>query len=228
MYKTAYPIYKPLYFAYKKSSDRDRINEIRNYVKEGMTVLDIGANIGFYTLLLSRLVGKSGKVYAFEPDATNFRHLSNNVRNCSNVVLHQAAVGEKSGNIKLFHSSDLNVDHQTFDSGEGRPYTEIPCVALDDVIPTPQKVDFIKIDIQGYEYYAFKGMSQLLQRSQPLLLMGEVWPYALQKAGTSVAQYLQLLQQAGLNSNILGNYDAAALQAKADDKSFYTDLIARK
>ena len=111
-----------------------------------MVILDIGANIGFYTRILSSLTGPTGKVHAFEPDPVNYAHLRDATRNLSNVTTHQLAVGEMTGKIKLFRSRMLNVDHQTYDNGEFRDHTETDVVALDNFMPVDIAVDFIKID----------------------------------------------------------------------------------
>jgi len=117
LYYLSYPIYKPLYFIYKGISDRKKIAIIEEYLKPGMTVLDIGANIGYYTKLFSKSVGSTGKVFAFEPDDTNFRHLKENTKGLGNVTTINKAVGEKSQQVKLYYSEEMNVDHQTYDSG---------------------------------------------------------------------------------------------------------------
>ena len=105
-------IYKPLYFFYKKISDRQKIALFKNIIKPGMRVLDLGANIGFYTVLFSKLVGENGKVFAFEPDAKNYKYLEENTKTLYNVTIEKKAVSDKTGKINFYISKDLNVDHQ--------------------------------------------------------------------------------------------------------------------
>ncbi|MCB0517167.1 MAG: FkbM family methyltransferase [Chitinophagales bacterium] len=230
LYYAAYPLYKPLYFWYKKISDKDKIQLLQNHLKPSMKVLDIGANIGFYTQVLAECVGENGEVWAFEPDETNFRHLQENTQQFPQVSAVQKAVGEKNKLLKLYFSDKLNVDHQTFDSGEGRNFKEIDCVSLDAYLPEDVCVDVIKMDIQGYEYFALQGMQQLIERSSPLLLIGEFWPYALHKAGIDAASYLQLLKSLGFEVTVEGfpHYTEVDFSAYKHQKSFYTDIIARK
>ncbi len=87
---------------------------ILRQTKIGDTVVDVGANIGYYTLLLANKVGKTGKVYAFEPDKINFEILAKNVKenNLENVVMINAAVGKKEGKLKLHRSEENFGDHK--------------------------------------------------------------------------------------------------------------------
>ena len=78
LYKNAFPIYNVIYPFFKRKQDKHEIALLKQYVKKGDIVLDIGANIGFYTKILAELVGENGKVYAFEPDKTNFSYLMKN------------------------------------------------------------------------------------------------------------------------------------------------------
>jgi len=219
-------IYKPLYFFYKKISDRQKITLFKNIIKPGMRVLDLGANIGFYTVLFSKLVGANGKVFTFEPDAQNYEHLEENTKTLYNVTIEKKAVSDKTGKINLYISKDLNVDHQSYDIGEGRDYEEADAIALDDYFLDNVKIDFIKIDIQGYEPVALKGMSKIIRQPGKMTVFGELWPYGLQKAGSSAEEYLQFLKKHGFKIKFFE--DEIDYNEKIKDKDFYTDFIAYK
>src|SRR3990167_1916537 len=107
---------------------------IQKEIQKGDVVLDIGANIGYYTLIFAKLVGENGKVFAFEPDPTNFDLLKQNVENngYKNVVLDRKSVSDKNGRLKLFLSEDNLADHRIYDSKDGRRFVEIESVKLDD------------------------------------------------------------------------------------------------
>ncbi|MEK7104597.1 MAG: FkbM family methyltransferase [Patescibacteria group bacterium] len=219
-------IYKPLYFFYKNISDRQKIALFKNIIKPGMRVLDLGANIGFYTVLFSKLVGENGKVFSFEPDVKNYEYLEENTKTLYNVIIEKKAVSDKTGKINFFISKDLNVDHQSYDSGEGRDYEEADAIALDDYFLDNTKIDFIKIDIQGYEPIALKGMSKIIRQPGRTVVFGELWPYGLQKAGSSAEEYLQFLKSHGFKIKFFeGEID---YNEKLKDKDFYTDFIAIK
>lgn len=229
LYKRAYFLYRPLYFFYKRWSDRETIAFIKSKLKPGMTVLDIGANIGFYTRLFGDLVGPSGRVIAFEPDKTNLRHLRDLVTNCANVEIVAAAVGEHDGTIKLYHSNDLNVDHQTFDIGENRLYRNVPVVTIDSHLRQEQQVDLVKIDVQGYDFHAIRGMSQIIERSHEMLILGELWPYGLKQARTSGQEYLNFLKNAGFKIHFPNQtFNLDQFHRFETDPNFYTDFIATK
>ena len=193
LYKNAFPIYNFIYPIFKKNQDKHEIKLLKKYVIKGDIVFDIGGNIGFYTKILSELVGKDGKVYTFEPDETNFLYLKKNTGNLKNVELVNKAVSYKTGAITLFHSDLLNVDHKTYVTDDYISKTEVECVALDDFIPN-QKVDFIKIDIQGFEYFAFQGMKEIFKKNENLKIITELYPYGLNNSGINVDEFISFLK----------------------------------
>lgn len=168
---------------------------VKKHVRPGDIVVDVGANIGYYTLLFAKLVGENGKVYAFEPDPTNFRLLQKNVQvnGYNNVVLVQKAVSSKTDRAKLFLSATNKGDHRMYDSNDGRPAVEIETVSLNDFFCADMKVDFIKMDIQGAEGGALQGMFSVLRENQDLRLISEFWPGGLKRFGTEPIEYLKLL-----------------------------------
>jgi tRNA G37 N-methylase Trm5 len=95
---------------------------IKKEIDRGDVVLDLGANIGYYTLLFAKKVGDEGRVYAFEPDPTNFSLLKKNVEinGYRNVVLIQKAVSNKNGKLKLYLNEDNKGDHRFYNSHDGR------------------------------------------------------------------------------------------------------------
>lgn len=198
LYKNCFPIYKLTYKAFKNKQDAFEISLIKKHVKAGDTVLDIGANIGFYAELLSNFVGEKGKVHCFEPDATNFKHLKNRCQHLPNVYINHKAVSHKTEVIKIYTSKQLNVDHRTYKPDVYDQEIDIDAVSIDDYFLSKNlalpEINFIKMDIQGFEMSAVKGMAQILQSSN-LKMLSEFWPYGMKKAGTSVLEYYQLLKQ---------------------------------
>ncbi len=193
MYDYAYPVYLPFYFAYKKYTEKFEIDILRQSIKKGSVVIDIGANIGFYTKILADIVGESGKVYAFEPDKKNFQKLKNNTKHLKNVVIENLAIAEHTGKIKLY-LSDLNVDHRTYPLNEKAKCIEIPCVRLEEYFTTIPSISFIKMDIQGFEPFALEGMKKIIQQNKDIQLLSEFWPYGLLKAGSSAEKYFSELK----------------------------------
>ena len=176
LYRHCYPLYYPLYSVWKAVSERRERALMREMISPGMIVTDIGANIGIYTRMFSALTGATGHVHAFEPAPANFEKLEATVSGLSNVSLQHAAVGAASGTTRLYVSSELNVDHRTFDSGDGRVSIDVPLVKLDDYFSPGQRVDFIKIDVQGYELSVLQGAARVLREKNHNRVFMELWP----------------------------------------------------
>ena len=168
---------------------------VKKEVKKGDIVLDLGANIGYYTLILARLVGEEGRVFAFEPDPANFSWLEKNVEinGYKNVVLIPKAVSNETGKIRLYLNKGSRVDQRIYDSHDGRQSIEIEAIRLDDYFKDYDgKIDFIKMDVQGAEGKALLGMTELLKNNNVKMLM-EFWPRALKNSGVEPEECLKLL-----------------------------------
>ncbi len=194
LYQYVYTIYKPLYFWYKNKEEKFEIELIKKTLKKHDNVVDIGANIGFYTTIFSQLISKNGCVYAFEPDKDNFEKLKKNIQYLKNVVLENKAVSNQSGMIQLYQSK-LNVDHRTYPSNSAVRSIDIECVSLDDYFRKNERIHFIKMDIQGYEPFALQGMINVLTYNDKLKLISEFWPHGLIKAGYSAIDYFYQLKK---------------------------------
>lgn len=199
LYKNCFPLYKLTYKSFKEKQDAFEISLMKKYIKAGDTVLDIGANIGFYAEILSGIVGENGKVHCFEPDTTNFKHLESRSKHLPNVTINNKAVSDKTETIKIYTSKKLNVDHRTYKPDDYDEEIDINGIAIDEYLSfdsaqDDKMVSFIKMDIQGFEMSAVKGMTKTLQ-SPNLKMLSEFWPYGMRKAGTSVLDYFYFLKQ---------------------------------
>jgi len=175
-------------------------------LRPGMRVLDVGANIGYFTLLFARLVGPAGHVYAFEPEPRNLELLQRNVaRNgYTNVTAVPKAVSCVSGSQRLYKSPDNLGDHRLAHGMIGREWVDVSVVALDEFFASDVRVDFIKLDIQGAECGALRGARALLARSTPLCLITEFWPAGIRAFGDDPEQYLQELSALGFRICVIG------------------------
>jgi FkbM family methyltransferase len=185
LYHRAFPLYKCLYPVFKRRQDAVEIAWMRRLVQPGSNALDIGANIGFYTLLLSALVGPEGHTHAFEPDATNFKHLSAIAGCRNNVTLVPKAVSDRSGTLVMYTSPTLNVDHRTYKTASYKEAITVDGVSIDDYVDERFRVDFIKMDIQGYELNALRGMERTIIANPGMIIFSEFWPYGFQLCGTN-------------------------------------------
>ncbi len=171
-------------------------------IKEDYTVLDIGANIGYYTLIFAKCVGSKGKVYAFEPDPENFSILSKNVEinGYGNVVLENKALFSRTDKISLFLNEENKSDHRLYETDNNRECISIDAIKLDDYLERiDQRIDLIKIDIQGAEMAALQGMKEVLERNTHIKFITEFLPLALSKFGTTPDDYLATLSGWGFN-----------------------------
>jgi FkbM family methyltransferase len=230
LYKHCYPAYYPLYAAWKALSDRRERALLRQWIRPGMTVVDVGANIGIYASFFSKLVESSGCVYAFEPDSANYQRLIENAESLDNVSPNHAAVGATTGTIRLFVSDKLNVDHRTFDSGDGRRGVEVPVVSLDDYFAAGQRVDFIKIDVQGFELSVLQGAERLLVENRDIKVLLEYWPYGLTKAGVTPSMVIEQIRSLGFEVSTIGDRDEAFTGSALDANNVdhYCNLFASR
>ena len=169
------------------------LDVVNKQIKKGDVVVDIGANIGYFTLIFARLVGDSGKVYAFEPDPTNFELLKKNVEinGYKNVVLVQKAVSNYDGVLKLYLSDKNPQDHRIYDWNDGRKFVEARAVRLDEYLKNYiGKIDFIKIDTQGAEGAVIEGPWELCKRTVALKWL---WSF-----GREAKQFLEQIRRSFL------------------------------
>jgi FkbM family methyltransferase len=221
-------LYRGLYGIYKRWSDREERALLANMVKPGMTVLDIGANIGMYriyTRFLAELTGPTGRVIAFEPEPKNFSRLQRAVTDIPQVTVVHAAVSEKSGTLRLYVADDLNVDHHTYDAGDGRRTVNVPSIAIDDYMRPGERVDVIKMDIQGAELAALRGAERVLSENRGVRMMLEFWPYGLARAGSSVQELLGHLRRHDFRFRLIGDATPESVEFGPGE---YANLIVER
>lgn len=179
---------------------------IRKLLVRNMTVLNIGANIGYYTLIAASRVGPNGKVYAFEPEPQNYKLLVKNVEEngYKNVVAVQVAVSDKQGTKKLFLDK-LNLGAHSLAEKNIRvkdKFVEIETNSLDNLLKKYGKefsgADLMIIDTEGSEGLVLDGAKGIL-RSGKLKIVMEFWPYALANMGTDAPGLLRKMENLGFN-----------------------------
>ena len=165
----------------------------------GDRVLDIGANIGYYTLLFCDLVSPKGLVAAIEPDSNNFEILKHNLRKQTAdgiVSLHQLALGNKEQKAQLFRAEENTGMHRMYASVCcGPESSEVSVIQGDSLALAP--LDFIKIDIEGYEPFALQGLCSTLKQSPRVKILCEFSPLSLLEAGYSPVLFLQEMDDLG-------------------------------
>ena len=162
---------------------------ILQLVKPGFRVVDVGANIGYYVLLLSKAIGAEGKLVAIEPSPENLPELHLNVERNSldnNVEIIEAAVGTVPGMAGLKQGINSGV------TSDGRAAYSVRIDTLDNMIK--DRVDFIKIDVEGFESFVLKGATGLIAKWHPILFV-ELHPVEIRQHGTSIIDVIWQLQQ---------------------------------
>ena len=139
----------------------------------GMAVVDIGANIGYFTMLLASLVEPSGLVVAVEPNPENIRLLeaSRRVNGFDQVLVIQAAAGRQTGllalNVSISNGMTTELPSDVDAIFASRP---VPCFALDGILPRDRRIDLVKIDTEGAELNALIGLSGTIDRDHPVIV----------------------------------------------------------
>lgn len=175
---------------------------IKKILKPNDVVFDIGANIGYFTLLMARLCDT---VYAFEPETRNFEFLEKNIKlnNLDNVIPTQSAVAASSGSKLLFRCDTDNGMHRLYESkfcNDPAPLA-VRTVGLDDEF-RGYRVEFIKMDIEGAEMGALKGMRYLLANCKPIILM-EFHPPSIREYGADPEEEYHFLKTLGYDIRLM-------------------------
>ena len=215
--------------------ERDETELFKKLLKKGMVVVDVGAHIGYYTLIAARFVGEEGKVFAFEPDPYNYSLLTKNieVNGFRNVIPLRKAIFSETRKMKFFldksnlgkHSlSETNVDKCASIS--------IEATSLDGYFKnTDYKIDVIKIDVQGSEMKVLEGMTNIIKQNDNLKIITEFWPLGLRNSGSSPKNFLNKLEEYGfafyqIRQNV-EPIDAYHLLKSLNNKGFIT-LLCKK
>lgn len=160
-----------------------------SFIDEGDLAIDVGANIGIYTLLFADKIGSEGTVYAFEPEPKNFQLLEDNIQenDLTNIKAYPVALSDKKGRTELFLSRTNLGDHRLFpEDGKQRKSIEIQTDTLDHILLSQdhekRPVQVIKIDTQGYEPFVINGAKKIIARDHPAIVL-EYWPFGYRLSG---------------------------------------------
>ena len=203
------------------------------YCTPGMTVVDVGANLGYYSLLASKLVGESGRVIALEPNSENCRLLLSSLRlhGTGNVQLVPVAADTATG--WAYYSTHVGSNGGLIDDRDllAHPGVVVPTFRLDDIVDGP--VGFLKMDVEGAEGRVVKGATRLIERDRPVITT-ELKEEMLQRvSGSSVAEYLGYFEGLGYAPSVLERGSGAekpypsvaALLAEWADTDQFRDIL---
>ena len=188
----------------------------QKYVKKGDNVLDIGANIGYFTLMLAKLVGPTGKVFAFEPDPRNISLLKKNIETngYQNVVVVPKAVSNVNEKCTLFTSQSSFGQNRIYEPKKTKNQKYVPIesetILLDDFFKNNENIEnisFVKIDVEGAEKFVLEGMNKILNLNKNIKIFSEIDLYRLDDAGSSYVEVIDLLEKKGFTVFLVNNTD---------------------
>jgi FkbM family methyltransferase len=169
----------------KKSFEYPSMELFSSMIKRGDIILDVGANTGLYSVFYSKLAGETGKVFAFEPDAETYKILLKNLKlnNCTNVVPFNYALSDKECIIEMVSELANDAHLKTGDAfkymkesnnispvSPGKNSMKAICLDSLEEIKNLEKINFIKIDVEGAELLVLRGAKQTLQKHKPKIV----------------------------------------------------------
>jgi FkbM family methyltransferase len=198
---------------------------LRKYLRSGSVFVDCGANIGVLSLLASKLVGETGRVFSIEAHPRTVEFLRGNVKlnNASNVTVIHAAVGDHEGEVQF---SSRRSDDQ---NGVAESGIKVPLRTLDSLVPDAA-VRLLKIDVEGFELFALRGASRVLKTTE--MVYFESWESHFKKYGYSTPDVLTLLADRGFDAGVPKDYKSElcenllATQSKRGEVGSEGHLIA--
>lgn len=201
-------------------------------LREGMVVVDIGANIGYYLLMEALRVGSGGRVYGIEPAPRNFALLEKNVAlnaHPAPVELVQLAIADKSGTAPLYMSAHWNRNSLHNMQGIQRSHmvgkVEVAVSTLDEFMQGKRLPDMVRMDVEGFEIQILRGMKSILSGDHPMKLYIEVHPTLIAEAGESVEGMLTDLASYGFSISYLVR-DELDVSPQALARGLYAGPIA--
>jgi FkbM family methyltransferase len=216
--------------------DQEYEPEVCRFLKQVLTpgdcFIDVGAHIGYFTILASRLV-ESGKVYSFEPENYNHQCLLDNIKlnGFTNVTAFQKCVGDKEAEVELFVNLDNDGGHSLWWPGQHpantrtreseRTAQRVGMVTLDSVVDFVPKA--IKIDAEGSELLVIKGAERLIRQHKPMVIM-EMNYSALMWMGTSKNELADYMDALGYATYMLETGDIVDLK-KIDNGQYVFNVV---
>jgi len=215
---------------------------LAKYLHGDMIMVDIGANMGLYTAVSMHHLDAGGRIVAFEPHPRAYEFLQKNVaanqtngQACPRVDIFNLAATPEPSQQDLRLNPENYGDNRLYQGtyqGEVVEWDTLPVDGrpVDDVLEELgiQEVNFVKIDIQGYELNAITGFQKILARSQNVIIISEFWPKGLQEAGGSALEYLQMLANLGFKLYTLNKKSHGSVTPLEDWDALITSLPERK
>ncbi|MBT3188282.1 MAG: FkbM family methyltransferase [Anaerolineae bacterium] len=227
--------------------EKSEIAFFKKHCREDIVFVDVGGNIGLYSALALHTLNSNGQIITLEPHPESFALLSKNVevnqkargtKDAPKINLFQMAASSQSGSRTLALNPENKADNRVSDAPKEWESIPIEAKSMDDLLAEQgiEEVNFVKIDVQGYEHRIISGFMETLRRSTKTILLTEFWPQGMKASGGDAHTYLQILSDLGftlyeLKERPLGHIepleDWQMLIARLHRRK-YTNLIAVK
>lgn len=203
---------------------------VQHFLAPGDVFVDVGANIGYFSVLAASLVGPEGAVHAFEPDPDNCRLLrASTARNALEhvITLVEGGLSDVESEGQLFLSEDNLGDHQIYAGQGAREALPIRLYRGSDYLgPKLQRLDLLKVDTQGSECQVMSGLMPLLGRlTRAPRIMIELTPFSLRQAGSSGRALIELLARLELPMWIIDHIEHRLVLSSATDLALWCDNV---
>jgi FkbM family methyltransferase len=211
------------YHVFRGLPEPGTMKRFQQLLRPGMVVVDVGANVGLYTLEAARALTGKGRVYTFEPTPRTFRMLQDNIQvngflETDIVELHQMAVTDRLGRAELALFAD-NCGHNTlFFDGE-MPHISVSTISLDEALKAGFPVDVVKIDAEGAEPLIIRGMRDIIRRSPKIHILVEFAPVHLRRAGFTPSEFISEIESLELEIHRIHDETGLLMATSADELS---------
>jgi FkbM family methyltransferase len=197
-------VFIKLYFIYKRKIESESLNFLKSYVHQDVTVVDVGANIGYFTIEISKYLDSSSRIIAIEPDLMNFSRLQKVIKEKErepSISLVLGGLSEDSGWGSLEIDPSNPANHKI--SEERNATKSVELQTLDSITKNYNNVALIKVDVQGHELAVLKGGEKLLREQSPVLLI-EIDNRMDTHLGENIWDFLDAINYRMFRTNDLG------------------------
>jgi len=189
---------------------------LRKFLRPGMVFFDVGAHIGYFTLQGARLVGKTGRVYSFEPEDKNYSFLEKNtkINGYGNIVTTKTAVSNVSGRATMYIGQDTGLHSLKIKS---KRKSQVKTVSIDDFCRKENisRIDLVKIDVEGGELDVIEGMRTAAKNNKKIGMIVELNPAVLSESCATAEGLVKMMESVGFRKFfLLGKSDIRPVTAE--------------
>jgi FkbM family methyltransferase len=234
-----YPAYFPFWSIFQlvfRKNESDTVTLVRRLIRPGMCVLDIGANVGYFTRLFAQLAGRQGHVFAFEPGPQTMPFLESNTRSFRNVKRMPWAVSDRDDTVTFYLHPTSSASNSLYDLAGAKERVTVPSVSIDTFARQHHisRVDLVKIDVEGAEPLVVQGMAKQIQAQDQILIIIEYCPKNLTLAGHAPSAFIESLRAMDLHPHSidagggLTSLESSMPTLPQGDDAFVNLLCAKK